>query len=244
MPAARVAPGNGRPRALRPVPGIAGSVAWPVVSLEAVLFDMDGTLLDSERVWDIALEDLAQYLGGSLTPPVRQSMVGSSLWRSVAIVHEALGVDVDVAESAEYLTTRTAALFRTHLTWKPGARELLEAVAREGLPAALVTSTHRGLTEIALDFMGRRWFAATVCGDEVNHPKPAPDPYLRAAELLEVDPAGCVAIEDSPLGLASAEAAGCAVLAVPSEVPLDAEPGRTVVASLRDVDLAFLRKLI
>jgi HAD superfamily hydrolase (TIGR01509 family) len=214
------------------------------VSLEAVLFDMDGTLLDSERVWDIALDDLAHYLGGSLTPPVRQSMVGSSLWRSVAIVHEALGVEADPADSAEYLTTRTAALFQTHLTWKPGARELLEAVAGERIPAALVTSTHRALTEIALNFMDRRWFSATVCGDEVTRPKPAPDPYLRAAELLAVDPAASVAIEDSPLGIASAVAAGCAVLAVPSEVPLAAEPNRTVVASLRDVDLAFLRKLI
>jgi HAD superfamily hydrolase (TIGR01509 family) len=217
------------------------------VALEAILFDMDGTLLDSERVWDIALDDLAQYLGGSLTPPVRQSMVGSSLWRSIAIVHEALGVDADdanTAESAEYLSTRTAALFRTHLTWKPGARELLKAAATESVPVALVTSTHRALTEIALDFMGRDWFAATVCGDEVAHPKPAPDPYLRAAELLGVDAAACVAIEDSPLGIASAEAAGCAMLAVPSELDLDAAPSRTVVASLADVDLDFLRQLI
>jgi HAD superfamily hydrolase (TIGR01509 family) len=214
------------------------------VALEAILFDMDGTLLDSERVWDIALDDLAQYLGGSLTLPVRQSMVGSSLWRSVAIVHEALGVDADPAESAEYLSTRTAALFRTHLTWKPGARELLKAAATESVPVALVTSTHRALTEIALDFMGRNWFAATVCGDEVTHPKPAPDPYLRAAELLGVGAAACVAIEDSPLGIASAEAAGCAVLAVPSELDLAAAPSRTVVASLADVDLDFLRKLI
>jgi HAD superfamily hydrolase (TIGR01509 family) len=223
------------------------SVAWPVVSLDAVLFDMDGTLLDSERVWDIALEDLAQYLGGSLTAPVRQSMVGSSLWRSIAIVHEAVGADTDeasTAASADYLTTRTAALFRTHLTWKPGARELLEAVAGERVPAALVTSTHRALTEIALDFMGREWFARTVCGDEVTRPKPAPDPYLRAAELLGVDPGASVAIEDSPLGLAAAEAAGCVVLAVPSEVPLAPTPSQTIVASLRDVDVAFLRKLI
>jgi HAD superfamily hydrolase (TIGR01509 family) len=213
-------------------------------SLEGVLFDMDGTLLDSEKVWDIALEDLAEHLGGTLSAPARQSMVGSSLWRSIQIVHADLGIEADAAASATYLTERTAALFATHLVWKPGAQELLENVRAAGLPAALVTSTHRRLTELALDFIGRGYFAATVCGDEIEHPKPAPDPYLLAAELLGVDATRCVAIEDSLLGLASAEAAGCAVLAVPSEVPIAPAPNRTLVTSLRDVDLQFLRSLV
>jgi beta-phosphoglucomutase-like phosphatase (HAD superfamily) len=106
-----------------------------------------------------------------------------------------------------------------------------------------VTSTFRKLTEIALDFMGRAYFAATVCGDEIEHPKPAPDPYLRAAALLGVAAADSVAIEDSPLGIASAEAAGCRVLAVPSEVPINPAPTRTLIDSLRAVDLVFLRQL-
>lgn len=211
--------------------------------LAAVFFDMDGTLLDSEKVWDVALDDLAAHLGGSLSVPARLSMVGSSLGRSVAIVHTDLGVTADPAASATYLTARTAELFRTHLVWKPGARELLDAVAAAGLPAALVTSTFRELTEIALDFMGRAYFAATVCGDEIEHPKPAPDPYLRAAALLGVAAADSVAIEDSPLGIASAEAAGCRVLAVPSEVPINPAPTRTLIDSLRAVDLVFLRQL-
>ncbi len=111
--------------------------------LEAVFFDMDGTLLDSEKVWDIALDDLAAHLGGSLSRPARHSMVGSSLWRSVAIVHHDLGVTADETASADYLTSRTAELFHTHLTWKPGALELLNAVRAQGLPMALVTSTYR-----------------------------------------------------------------------------------------------------
>jgi beta-phosphoglucomutase-like phosphatase (HAD superfamily) len=194
-----------------------------VRELAAVFFDMDGTLLDSEKVWDVALDDLAAHLGGSLSVPARLSMVGSSLGRSVAIVHTDLGVTADPAASAGYLTARTAELFRTHLVWKPGARELLDAVAAAGLPAALVTSTFRELTEIALDFMGRDYFAATV--------------------LLGVAAADSVAIEDSPLGIAAAEAAGCRVLAVPSEVPINPAPTRTLVASLRAVDLEFLRRL-
>jgi HAD superfamily hydrolase (TIGR01509 family) len=211
--------------------------------LRAVLFDMDGTLLDSEKVWDVALDDLARHLGGPLSVAARESMVGSSLWRSIAIVHEDLGVTSDPAASAAYLTGRTAELFQTDLVWKPGAQALLAAVAATGLPAAVVTSTYRGLTEIALDFMGRSYFATSVCGDEVEHPKPAADPYLQAAAALGVTSADCVAIEDSPIGIASAEAAGCRVLAVPSEVPVEPAPTRTVVASLVDVDVAFLRQL-
>jgi HAD superfamily hydrolase (TIGR01509 family) len=212
--------------------------------VQAVLFDMDGTLLDSEKVWDVALDDLASWLGGELSQTARQRMVGSSLGRSVAILHADLGIEADPESSAALLTERTAELFRTALVWKPGARELLEAVRAARLPAALVTSTHRYLTEIALDTIGREFFAVTVCGDEVRRPKPHPDPYLRAAELLGVDPARCVAIEDSPLGIAAAEAAGCAVLAVPSEVAVEPAPTRTVRDSLVGMSLGALAALV
>jgi HAD superfamily hydrolase (TIGR01509 family) len=215
-----------------------------VSELAAVLFDMDGTLLDSEKVWDVALDDLAHYLGGELSDAARRRMVGSSLARSITIMHDDLRIDADPECSGAYLLERAAELFRTALVWKPGARELLVAVHQAGVPAALVTSTHRRLTEIALDTLGREYFEATVCGDEVAHPKPAPDPYLRAAELLGVPPADSVAIEDSPLGIASAEAAGCVILAVPSEVPLQPVPGRTVVPTLVGVTVADLADLV
>ena len=133
----------------------------------------------------------------------------------------------------------------THFVlWRPGAQELLVAVHDAGVPAALVTSTHRRLTEIALDTLGRTQFKATVCGDEVTHPKPAPDPYLRAADLLGVDPRSCVAIDDSPLGITSAEAAGCAVLAVPSEVPIAPAPTRTVCPTLAGLTVDDLAALL
>ena len=205
---------------------------------------MDGTLLDSEKVWDVALADLAAWLGGDLSVTARRRMVGSSLARSVAILHADLGIEADPESSAAYLTERTAELFRTSLTWKPGGRELLAALRAAKIPAALVTSTHRYLTEIALDTIGREFFAATVCGDEVRKPKPHPDPYLRAAELLAVDPTRCLAVEDSPLGIAAAEAAGCAVLAVPSEVAIDPAPTRTVRDSLAGVSVADLAALV
>lgn len=213
-------------------------------TLSGVLFDMDGTLLDSEKVWDIALADVAAWLGGELSPAARTRMVGSSLARSIAILHADLDIDADPESSGDFLLQRTAELFRTDLVWKPGAERLLDAVAGAGVSAALVTSTHRRLTEIALDTLGRHRFAASVCGDEVGQPKPHPEPYLRAAALLGVDPTRCVAVEDSPLGLASAESAGCAVLVIPSEVDIDPAPTRTIRASLDGLSVADLADLV
>jgi HAD superfamily hydrolase (TIGR01509 family) len=205
---------------------------------------MDGTLLDSEKIWDIALEDLANTLGGSLSERARQRMTGSSLAPSIAILHDDLGIDADPESSAAYLMDRTTELFHTDLVWRPGAAELLRAVHQAGIPAALVTSTHRRLTEIALNLIGRQHFAATVCGDEVGHPKPHPDPYLTALSQLGVQAGDSVAIEDSPLGIASAEAAGCAVIAVPGDIPIAPAPTRVVIDSMRSLGVERLEQIL
>lgn len=214
--------------------------------LAAVLFDMDGTLVDSEKIWDVSLERLADHLGGELTPALRASLVGSSLGGTIATLHRAfeLPPDADHAASAEYLVEETAAMFRQQIVWQPGAQELLAELAAAGVPMALVTSTVRRLTDLVLDGMGRHWFAATVCGDEVEHPKPAPDPYRRAADLLGVDPVHCAAIEDSDTGTTSALAAGCATLTVPCDAPVPGGPGRHFAASLTEVDRGRLERLV
>ena len=123
-----------------------------------------------------------------------------------------------MAESSGWLNDYTADLFDGGLPWCAGANELLEALAAEGTPMALVTNTQRALTERALNSIGRQYFSATVCGDEVASGKPAPDPYLRAAALLGLAPQQCLAVEDSVTGTAAAERAGCPVLVVPNDV--------------------------
>jgi HAD superfamily hydrolase (TIGR01509 family) len=201
----------------------------------AVLWDMDGTLVDSEKVWTVSLVDTAHRLGGELSAAVREAMVGSNMTRTLGLLFDDLGLDRDperMAETGRYLTARTGELFAAGLEWRPGALEALRMVRASGWPTALVTNTGRALTDMALESIGREHFTVTVCGDEVPRGKPAPDPYLRAAELLALAPEDCLAVEDSPTGTTAAERAGAAVLVVPCEVPVPAGPRRVHRSSL------------
>ncbi len=207
----------------------------------AVLFDMDGTLFDSEPLWDVAIEELARDYGAEISVEVRLNMVGRSVDESMLLFHEGIGQPWrDAAVSAAWIYDRVAGLFATDLVWRPGAQELLHEVRAAGLPTALVTSTNRRCVEVALDTLGRHNFDAVVCGDEVAFTKPHPDPYLRAAKLLNVEPADCLVIEDSPTGVASALAAGTRVVGVPNAVSLKPMTGLTLLTTLAGVTLAAL----
>jgi HAD superfamily hydrolase (TIGR01509 family) len=214
---------------------------------EAVLWDMDGTLIDSEKLWDIGLHELAGQLGGSLTDETRDAMVGSNMDNTMVLMFAELGLEPEPAamqKAGIWLSERTAELFREGVPWRPGAREALESLRSHGVPMALVTSTERSLTEIALDSIGRDFFAASVCGDEVGgRNKPDPTPYLKGAELLGIPPARCVAVEDSLMGMRSAVTAGCTVLVVPAEVPILPGEGWTVRDTLVGVDAHTLGAL-
>ena len=216
--------------------------------LAAVLWDMDGTLVDSEKLWDVALYAVVEWLGGRLTPEQRLTLVGSNMIatsRYLLTVTGHVPTAEAIARTGAEIRRHTADLFAGTLPWRPGARDALLAVRSSGLRTALVTSTERALTELALDTIGRDFFDATVCGDEVGgRNKPHPEPYLRAARLLGVDPARCVAVEDSVPGTESAVSAGCTVLVVPNDVPVGPGPRRVFRDSLVGVDATALAAIL
>lgn len=206
---------------------------------------MDGTLVDSEKLWDVALRELAEHLGGRLSVEARAAMTGSHVTATLEMLFADLGIGRTperCAQADAWLERRVAELFATELPWQPGAQVALRVARDSGLPTALVTSTVRSLTDLALCSIGAEYFDVTVCGDEVGgRTKPNPEPYLRAARLLGVDPSDCVAVEDSPTGVSSAAAAGCTVVVVPGELPVPAGERRLVRDSLIGFDPRSVR---
>ncbi|MGW0768175.1 HAD-IA family hydrolase [Streptomyces sp. NPDC002676] len=207
--------------------------------LQAVLFDMDGTLVDTERLWWEAVEQVA---GRPLTEADQPDVLGRPVEHTAAWLAASSGrADADLAAD---LHREFAERVRTGIVPRPGARELLDELARDGVPTALVTASPRAVAEVVLEALGAHRFAASVTADDTPRTKPAPDPYLAACRALGVDPAACVAVEDTETGVASAEAAGCAVLAVPSLAPIGGAPGRTVRDSLVGVTTEELEHMI
>ncbi len=213
-------------------------------ALQAVLLDMDGTLVDTEGFWWDAEVDVFGEMGHRLDESWRDIVVGGPMSRSAGFLIEATGADIGLAELTVLLNERFEARIAEQVPLMPGAERLLSELARHNVPTALVSASHRRVIERILRSLGPERFAMTVAGDEVPRTKPHPDPYLLAAGSLGAHPSRCAVIEDTATGVAAAEAAGCRVVAVPSVGSIAPAPGRTVVRSLEDVDLAFLRSLI
>lgn len=212
--------------------------------LQAVLFDMDGLLVDTEHAWGEAEARVVAELGG--TPWTLQealASVGGPIIRVAQYIADRVGGGVDPERVADAMVTTMAGLLASGADHRPGAEALLADLAVHGVPCALVSSSPRVLVDAVLASVGGDHFTTTLAGDEVARTKPHPDPYLTAAARLGADPAGCVVLEDSPVGVASAEAAGCLVVAVPFAVPIGPGPRRHVVASLAELDTARLREL-
>lgn len=216
--------------------------------MQAVLWDMDGVLVDTEPLWTLAEVELATALGGEWSAEIKAAVVGTRLDVAVPTILRWFGAPDtprQVAETSGWLLGRMVELFGSALPLMPGAAELLAELGAQGVPTALVSSSYRVLVDAVLA-QGAGPFALSVAGDEVQRGKPDPEPYRRAAGLLGVDPARCVVIEDSPSGVASGEAAGCAVVAVPSVagVAFSATPRRLVAPSLARIGLNDLRALV
>ncbi len=185
-----------------------------------VLWDMDGTLIDSEPLWLAAEHELIESFGGSWSHEKGMQLVGNGLMASAGILQEA-GVRMEPRAIVEWLTEHvTAHLDPESMPWRPGARELLHALRDAGVPTALVTMSYRSMALEVASHLGFVGFDAVIAGDDVAHEKPHPDPYLRGAAALGLEPADCVAIEDSLNGIRSAAAAGTHAVVVPFLVPI------------------------
>lgn len=209
----------------------------------AVLWDMDGTLVDTEPYWIQAEFDLVAEFGGTWTDQDAHTLVGSALLTAAAYIRERGGVELEPEEIVQRLITRVISGVRDHTPWQPGARSLLSALGEAGVPCALVTMSYASLAGAVVDQLPPGTFAAVVTGDQVHHGKPHPEPYLLAAAQLGVAPGQCVAIEDSPTGVASAEAAGCITIAVPHVAAVEPAIGRVVIDSLDGLTVDGLRDL-
>jgi HAD superfamily hydrolase (TIGR01509 family) len=210
----------------------------------AVLFDMDGLLIDSEPLWYDVEYAVVDRLGGQWAPHHQAACIGGTMDASCRYIIDLTGADVTVDALSDMLIGEMEAHFRQDtLPLHDGALELVDAVRAAGVPTALVSSSYRRLIDAAIDRLGGHRFDTSVAGDEIGRGKPDPEPYLTACARLGVDPRACVVLEDAMSGVRSAEAAGCTVVAVPSVAPIEPTPTRPVVGRISDVDVDWLLSL-
>lgn len=204
----------------------------------ALLCDMDGTLVDTERDWLATIAELLSAHGEPSGAPQLAPFAGLPLGDAATLLADR--VPLTRAAALERLDSAFTARVAAGVTVQPGALRLLDGAHTLGIPVALVTASERPVAELVLRTLGAHRFACTVTSGETGRGKPHPEPYLAAAAALGADPADCLAVEDTPTGAASALAAGCRLLAVPTVPGIDAGPRTLVVESLTDVDLAAL----
>ena len=204
---------------------------------------MDGTLVDTEPYWMATEEAIAEQYGGTWTREDAMQLVGNELLASGVYIKAKMGLEQTPEQVVEMLLDGVVEQIQQAVPWCAGARELVLALHEAQIPCGLVTMSYQRFVAPVLEQLPPETFRVVVTGDMVDNGKPHPEAYLTAAAALGVDPADCLAIEDSPTGARSAEAAGCRVLVVPNHVPVPEGPGRifrTTLEALSPADLASL----
>ena len=211
---------------------------------KAVLWDMDGTLVDSEPYWLLSESALAQDYGKVWTKEHGHELIGKSLYDSSAILKERFDIkDLTAQQIIDRLTDSVISNLQHSLPWRPGALELLMELKQAGVKTALVTMSMRRMALAVVEAIPFQAFDVVIAGDDVTLGKPHPEPYEKAAQLLGFSPADCIAIEDSETGLLSAEAAGCLPLGIVNLMHLTQTGTRVIRDSLSNINLEALRGL-
>jgi HAD superfamily hydrolase (TIGR01509 family) len=217
------------------------------MAIDAILFDLDGVLIDSEGVWNAARKDVSLQHGGRWSPDAQRAMMGMSSVEWSQYMHDELGVRMASGQISETVVARMEELYREDLPLMPGARETVIGLGRVW-PLGLASSANRPIIDLVLNLARLSdEFVATVSSDEVQLGKPAPDVYLEAARRVRVAPNRCAAIEDSSNGIRSGAAAGMTVIAVPNRGFPPTEDAlalaHDVVGSLRELTSSRVRRL-
>lgn len=212
-------------------------------TLSAVLWDMDGTLVDSEPLWLEAELAMLERYGLTMSDATHDMLIGTGLWDG-AELFRALGVPLSADEIVnEWVASVSRDLASKPLQWRPGAVELLGSLREAGIPCALVTMSVRSLADAVVAKLPQNTFQAIVAGDEVTHEKPHPEPFLLGAEALGVDIHRCMAFEDSPTGLRSAHASGAVAVGIPNLLPLEGLPSHAVLESLAELNADAMKSM-
>jgi HAD superfamily hydrolase (TIGR01509 family) len=211
--------------------------------MQAVLWDMDGTLVDTEPYWIATEFAMAEKYGGRWSQADALQLVGNDLVESGRYIKDVMGLDLTPEEIVEELLDGVVAQVEREVPWRPGAVELLASVRATGVRCGLVTMSYQRFVAPILAHLPHESFSVVVTGEQVANGKPHPEPYLTAAAALGVPPEDCLAIEDSNTGAKSAEEAGCLVLVVENHVPVLEGPRRVFRETLHGLSAADLAAL-